>query len=401
MKIADLLQETRSSLLANKTRTGLTVLGIVIGIASVIVMLAIGQGAQESITSTINNLGTNVLSVQPGGGARPGQVSGDTKPLKIEDAENILKLENVKDVAPLVFTRQQIVAGDKNMNVQIFGVPSSYEVVGSIKVESGNFISMSQERNLSKVAVLGSTAKTDLFGEDDPVGKKIRIKNNSYTVIGVAQPKGGAGFTNPDQTIYVPLLTAMQYLTGSDSLNMISVSADTSETMAQLKIDIEQMLMTKRRITNPDLADFRVFSQADLLTTVSSVTTMFSLLLGSIAGISLVVGGIGIMNMMLTTVRERTREIGLRKAIGARRADIQKQFLIEAIIITVSGGIIGIIIGYLIAFGVTSTGLITASVSLFSVALSFGVSVLIGITFGYYPAKKAAALNPIDALRYE
>ena len=406
MKITDLLQETKTSLLSNMTRTGLTVLGIVIGIASVIIMLSIGQGAQDSISASIGSLGSNVLTVRPGGGAGgpPGTVntSADDIKLTMDDANLIKeKLDLAQYVSPSVQTRVQVIAGNKNISGTILGVTASYADVSAVKIDVGNFINDNQNRSFSKVVVLGSVAKTNLFGEEDAVGKKIKIKSNSYTVIGVAVAKGGAGFASPDENIFIPINTAMQYLTGGSTVGNIAVTAKLASDMTQLQTDITNLLIQKHNIQNKDAPGFRIFNQADLLSTASSIASIFTLLLGSVAGISLVVGGIGIMNMMLTTVRERTREIGLRKAIGAKKGDIQTQFLVEAIIITVSGGIIGIIFGYGISALITYSGVITTSVSLFSVALSFGVSVFIGIVFGYYPAKKAAQLNPIDALRYE
>lgn len=402
MKVIDLYHETRTSLLANVSRTFLTVLGIVIGIASVIIMLSVGQGAQDSISSTINSLGSNVLTVLPGGGGRPGQVNtGTSQPLTTEDMNAISGLNKVKAVAPSVQTRSQVVAGGNNSNSTIMGVTGSYAEVSAVKMDEGNFISDSQNNSYSKVVVLGSSAKTNLFGSEDAIGQKVKIKTNSYTVVGVAQSKGGSGFQNTDENIYMPLNTAMQYLTGGNNIGSIAVSAESADDMTQLQTDITNTLLARHRISDPNLADFRIFNQADLLNTASSITSIFTILLGSVAGISLVVGGIGIMNMMLTTIRERTKEIGLRKAIGAQKRDIQTQFLTEAIVITVSGGIIGIILGFLISYLITWFGLITTSVTASSVLLSFSVSVGIGIIFGYYPARKAAQLNPIDALRYE
>jgi putative ABC transport system permease protein len=403
MKVIDLYHETRTSLFANVSRTFLTVLGIVIGIASVIIMLSIGQGAQDSIASSINSLGSNVLTVRAGGGnGGPGQVNtGESIALTTKDSDAIAELTLAKAVAPTVQTRTQVVAGSKNISGTIIGVTPSYAEVSSVKMDIGNFITTSQNRSFSKVVVLGSTAKTNLFGTDEAVGKQVKIKTNSYTVVGVAVAKGGTGFTSPDENIYIPLNTASQYLTGGNSVQSIAVTSDTAENLTQLQTDLTNLLLARHKITNPDLADFRILNQADLLSTASSITSIFTILLGSVAGISLVVGGIGIMNMMLTTVRERTKEIGLRKAIGAQRKDIQTQFLTEAIVITVSGGIIGIILGFLVSWGITYSGVITTSVSTFSVLLSFGVSVGIGVIFGYYPARKAAQLNPIDALRYE
>lgn len=268
-------------------------------------------------------------------------------------------------------------------------------------MDEGNFISESQNRSFAKVAVLGSTAKTNLFGEDDAVGKSIKINTNSYVVVGIAASKGGSGFQNPDEYVYIPLTTGMQYITGGNGVGSIAVTANNSSDLTKLQEDVTTLLLRRRNIANKDLADFRILNQADLLSTASNITSIFTMLLGSVAGISLLVGGIGIMNMMLTTVRERTKEIGLRKAIGAKEKDLQKQFLFESVIITLLGGLIGIILGFLISYFITLSGLIETEVSSFSVFLSFSVSVLIGIIFGYYPAKKAGKLNPIDALRYE
>jgi putative ABC transport system permease protein len=403
MKLKDLIDEIKVSLLANKTRTFLTVLGIVIGIASVIVMLAVGAGAQQQITSSINSLGTNILTVRSGGGGRPGEANtGTEKPFTFLDAEAIEdKVPNIKAVAPLVQTRAQAQVGNKNMNATILGVTDTYQEVGNVKVAYGNFITESQSRSFSKVAVLGSIAATNLFGEDDPIGEQVKIKTNNYTVVGVAESKGGSGFQNPDEYIYLPINTAMQYISGNNNLGSIAVTTEKSDQLTQVQEDLTNFLLKRRNIENKDLADFRILNQQELLATVSSITGIFTMLLGSVAGISLLVGGIGIMNMMLTTVRERTKEIGLRKALGAKEKDLRKQFLFEAVVVTLSGGILGTLLGYLISWVINLSGLISTSVSFSSVMLAFSVSVFIGVVFGYYPAKKAGKLNPIDALRYE
>ncbi len=406
MTFLDTAEETIAALTANKTRSLLTVLGIVIGIASVIVVLAVGNGAKASIESRISSLGTNLLTVSPGGGQRGGGASqgrGSGNSLTLEDASAITSLtEYVSAVSPETQSRAQVVATPNNTNTTIYGVTDAYTDVHSIDMEEGNFIATDESNQFAKVVVLGPTTRDDLFGQGaDVIGEKVRINNQEFTVIGVTLAKGGSGLGNTDDRVYMPLLTEQQYLTGSKYLSTISVSVSDASKMADAQTVITNLLLRRHKIRDPSAADFSIFNQADLAATANSITGTLTLLLGSVAGISLVVGGIGIMNMMLTTVRERTREIGLRKAIGARKRDISFQFLSEAIALTVFGGIIGIVVGYIISKAFTLTGLIATSVTLEPVVVAFGVSALIGIVFGYYPAKKAAELNPIEALRYE
>jgi len=408
MKTKDILQETFSALKSNKIRTGLTMLGIVIGIASVIAMTAIGQGAKNSISSSIESIGANLIMVTPGAqrsfGGGPNASRGGAKTLTLDDATAISKeILNISEVVREVTTRSQVVGSGTNTNTSIIGTEPSYAIARNINIAEGNFILDKNITSSSKVVVLGSTARDDLFGENatDIVGEKVRISGAEYKVIGVAESKGGSGFSNSDDAVYIPYTTAQRYLSGNKYLSQIDISAVSSEVSTQVQTDVTALLLDRHNITDSTKADFSTLNQADIMETASSVASTFTTLLAAVAGISLVVGGIGIMNMMLTTVTERTREIGLRKAIGAKRKDISKQFLIEAMALTFIGGIFGVILGWLISFIMSYFDIIQAQVSVSSVLLAFGVSAFIGIVFGYYPAQRAAKLNPIEALRYE
>ena len=407
MIVYDLFQETYSALLSNKVRSGLTVLGIVIGIGSVIAMIAIGAGAQSMIQSNIQSLGSNLIIVMPGAQRGPGvQVSsgrGSAQSLTIADAEAIQKeISSVKALAPEVSRRYQVTARGANTNTQIIGTNDFYPSVRNIEIGEGSFITEQNIRTAAKIAVLGPAARDDLFGEGaNPIGQTIRIQRVDFKVIGVTKSKGGSGFNNPDDSIFIPFSSAQRFLTGNEYLTSISVQASSEEAMQDIQNQISVLLLDRHNISDPQLADFSTLNQADIVATASSITSTFTILLGSVAGISLLVGGIGIMNMMLTTVTERTREIGLRKAIGAKRRDINMQFLSEAVMLTFIGGAVGIFFGWLISFSVSQFGGITTKISLSSVLLAFGVSAAIGIIFGYYPARRAASLNPIEALRYE
>jgi ABC-type antimicrobial peptide transport system permease subunit len=411
MKIGDIFSESFRAISSNKARSGLTVLGIVIGIASVIALLAIGQGSTNSITSSIESTGANLLTVTPGFSRTAGPVfggRGSARTLTVDDATAIAQeVGQIAAIAPQVDGRYQVVASSANSNTQVIGTVSTYTGVHKITIAEGSFISDVQQENASRVAVLGATTATDLFGDPanggtDPVGQTIRIKSGSFTVIGVAASKGGTGFANPDDVIYVPLKTSQRFLAGQTTyLSSIGIEAATQKSMTQVQTDITDLLLTRHKISDSSTADFSVINQADLASTLSSTTRTLTLLLAAVAGISLIVGGIGIMNMMLTTVTERTREIGLRKAIGAKRRDVSVQFLVESVLLTFSSGVLGIILGWLVAVALTKFAGYQSQVTLFSVVLAFGVSALIGIVFGYYPARRAAGLNPIEALRYE
>lgn len=407
MSIKDILQETFTALSANKARSGLTILGIVIGISSVIAMVAIGQGAQGSIQDRIQSIGSNLILVTPGAQRGPGyQVSagrGSARTLTQADADALkTQLSDAKDIAPEISSRYQVTAKGTNTNTSVVGTVSSYPAVRNVEIDQGSFISDANIQSLSKVAVLGPTARDDLFGTDaDAIGQTIRIKNIEFKIIGITKAKGGSGFGSQDDMIFIPISSAQKFLVGDAYVTTISVEAPDANSMTQIQQEITNILLDRHHISDPTLADFSTLNQADIVATASSVASTFTILLAAVAGISLVVGGIGIMNMMLTTVTERTKEIGLRKAIGAKPKDIHTQFLIEAVILTFTGGLVGIILGWLISFIVTYFGILETQVSLGSVILAFTVSAGIGIVFGYYPAHRAAKMNPIEALRFE
>lgn len=408
MLARDLSSEIYAALTVNKSRSGLTVLGIVIGIASVIIMVAIGRGAQDSIQASIQSIGSNLLMVRPGAERDRGSsvvgAQGSAQSLKWEDVEALRsEVTSIEAVAPEVSARnKQVTAAGKNTNTSVTGVTEEYATVRNVNIAEGVFITAGQVRTLAKVAVIGPDVATAIFGEgaSSSIGKKLRIAETDFTVIGVTVPRGGTGFGSSDDVIYIPISTAQQFFTGNEYLSNINIQVKNDADMNTASDAVKTTLLASHRIIDATRADFSIMNQADIVSTASSVTGVFTTLLGAVAGISLLVGGIGIMNMMLTTVTERTREIGLRKAIGAEGADIRKQFLYEAIVLTFSGGAIGIFLGWLVSLLATAFGL-PASISSGSILLAFVVSTAIGIVFGYYPASRAARMNPIEALRYE
>ncbi|MDE2021343.1 MAG: ABC transporter permease [Patescibacteria group bacterium] len=411
MRTRDLIDETYVALSTNKARSGLTVLGIVIGIASVIALVAIGQGAQSSVQASIESIGSNLIEILPGAarqigfGASGGR--GTARSLTLDDERAIAQVANVGAVSGEYSGRYQIAASGANTNTSVDGVDASYAAIRNTAVDQGSFITDSQSVSLAKVAVIGPTVVSDLFGPDtstaNAIGQRIRINDLQFTVIGVTRSKGSSGFGNQDDVVYIPLGTALQYFAGNGNhfLSGIDIQATNQTSMTQVQNDVAALLLARHGVNDPTKADFSILNQADIVSAASSVTQTFTVLLAAVAGISLIVGGIGIMNMMLTTVTERMREIGLRKAIGATGGDINTQFLAEAIALTFVGGGIGVALGWGISFVVTLIGLVVAQVTFSSIFLAFGVSAAIGIIFGWYPARRAASQNPIDALRYE
>ncbi len=407
MEYSEIVIEAVSTLTVNKLRTFLATLGIVIGIGSVIALISLGQSSQKAVQTQIQSLGSNMLTIIPGAqntGVVRGAAGGATT-LTFDDAQALktsTKITAVKNVSPEFSRRIQITTGKNNTNTQILGVTPAYEEVRKITLTYGTFISQKDVESLTKVAVLGPQVVADLFGQDsNPVGKMVRINSQSFKIIGVTVSKGGTGFQNQDDLVFVPISTAQKQLFGATNLTSISIEAQNENVMTEAQDQIGYLLLARHKLNDPSQADFTIFSQNDLLGAASQVTGTFTALLSGIAAISLLVGGIGIMNIMLVTVTERTREIGLRKALGAKKKIIIFQFLIESIILTFAGGLIGMILGIVISLIIAHFINVPFTVSINAVVLAIGVSGAIGILFGWYPARKASNLQPIEALRYE
>lgn len=386
----------------NKLRSLLTMLGIIIGITAVIVLLGLGFGIQDRIEGKISGLGSNIVAIHPGSRSKYGsERTGALESLSYKDYLAIKKLPNIKNASPLVHGQYVAVNGNKNWNTDISGVNSEYITMTDQKLIEGRLWTEKEYVNRERVVVLGKTVANNLFGEISPIGKKIRVNNMPFTVIGVLEPKGLLFGFDQDDRILAPFSTVQERIVGIDYLNAIVLTYSSIEVMPQVEVDVTNLLRAKHRLIGSADNDFTIMNSRDLMNFLGDTTQMLTLFLGSIASISLLVGGIGIMNIMLVSVTERTREIGIRKALGATYNMIVAQFLIEAIFISLSGGIIGMILG---VSATKLVGLLTGikTVIYFGPIIgSFIFSVAVGLVFGLYPAQKAAKLNPIDALHYE
>jgi putative ABC transport system permease protein len=409
MNIIENIRISFRALAANKLRSGLTMLGIIIGVAAVVALMSIGRGATRSVTSRVEGLGSNLIAVASARNVRQAGVGAQTTPLYYSDYQAIAKdVSNVVGISPVYQTGAQVAYGSNQSQFSITGVTPDFASVQAYTVAQGRFINNNDNSSESRVVVLGSQAATDLFSGLNPMDRDITIDGINFTVVGVLASKGSTGFFSQDEVILIPLETGYSRLfggravaNGQRTLSTISLSAANSNVVNNVISQTDYILRRDHSLTLRDTLPFSVTSQSQALSTLTSITTTLTVFLGAIAGISLFVGGIGIMNIMLVSVRERTREIGLRKAVGARRSVILMQFIVETITLSLVGGIIGILLGAGIAAIVTLTGLITTYVSVDVILYSFFFAALVGLFFGIYPAYQAASLRPIEALRYE
>ena len=405
MLFSESVQIAVTALLGNKLRSILTMLGIIIGVGAVIAMISIGMGVKQNVTNSIASLGSNMLIVSPGstnkGGVR--SAAGSSQKLKYEDAEAIKKkIKNIDYVSPTVNGSYQIVNGHENWNSSVYGVTPEYLKIRDLTIGTGSFITQTDLNSRNRVAVIGTTVAANLFDTENPVGKNIRINNQPYKVIGVIESKGQSSMgQDQDDVVIIPLTTAQERLMGITYIRSINIQVSSADKIESVQSQVETLLRQRHHIVGDKEDDFTVRNLTSLMETMTSTTTMLTLFLGSIAAISLLVGGIGIMNIMMVSVTERTREIGIRKALGATFQNIMMQFLIESVVIGVIGGLMGVAVGVGIALAIAKTGLFQTVITAAPILISFSFSVGIGLFFGIYPARKAARLDPIEALRYE
>ena len=406
MNYSNLSKIAWSALMRNKFRAFLTMLGIIIGVASVIAMLAIGQGSKKSIQDQISSMGSNLVFIVPGSQQKGGVMMGNSnaQTLTLNDVDAIKRqCQNIIAVSPEVRSGGQAVFSNKNWPTSMFGSNVEYLSIKKISVQSGRMFNDNEIKSLAKVCLIGQTVVENLFGKGaDPIGQSVRFKNIPFKIIGVLSEKGNNSFgQDQDDLLLAPYSTVQRRILSIEYVSAIYTSAVSEEKTEQAITELQTVLRKNHKITNPDNDDFRVMSQSELVKTFTSISDILTALLGAISGISLLVGGIGIMNIMYVSVTERTREIGLRMSVGGKGKDILMQFLIESTMLSVIGGVIGIILGYLASSAIGSIMGWPIQVMTNSVVLAFLVCSAIGIFFGWYPARKAASLNPIDALRYE
>ena len=393
-----------ASLIANKMRSILTMLGIIIGVAAVIALVSIGNGVKQQVSDSISSLGSNLLMVMPGAPRTPGvrPTASSQRSLKEGDYKAIAKLDGVAAASPFTSNSYVAIYQSNNWTTTVSGVSPSLQTINNLTMKDGRFITEKNVQNRERVAVVGSTIVKNLFGNEDPVGKDIRVKNIPFRIIGVLESKGNSSMgEDQDDVVYIPYTTAMERVQGVDYLRMVYVSANDDNGINRLQADIENLLRVRHNIKDSNLDDFNIRNMQSIMETMQQTTSTLTLFLGAVAAISLVVGGIGIMNIMLVSVTERTREIGIRKALGATYNVIVTQFLIEAVVISLMGGIIGIIFGIGASQLISKFSGMSTVLSIPTIFFSFGFSIAIGLVFGVYPARKAARLNPIDALHYE
>ena len=416
MKLSESFFTALGGLKTNRGRSALSILGIIIGVAAVIGVMSVGQGAQSLVLSQIQGLGSNLIIVMPGGSAeekgRPSLSMGvlTIKTLTRDDVEALSQKSNapfIEEVMPIVAGQAVVTYGGEERKTNFIGATANLPQVNDSYPVEGRFFTENEEKGMTRVAVLGSKVREKLFGESEAIGQRIKVNRRGFKVIGVMEEKGARGIEDLDDQIYIPLSTAQKQILGINYLNAMMVKVENEELIDQTVSDIKTTLRIHHNISDPSKDDFTVRSQKEFAETIGAVTGIFTILLACVAAISLAVGGIGIMNIMLVSVTERTREIGLRKAVGARKSDILTQFLLEAVLLTLTGGILGIAFGALLSWGASlifgyflkaSWGFL---LPLNAIALGVGVSVMIGLIFGIYPAHKAAQLSPIEALRYE